>query len=848
MKTRRRITYLILASLVLSSISFLAPQKSFAIDGVWHAPYGIDDYYSTEPTERYPRDPVAGETVYIKLTTWPIESGQWAWIEWTKNGVSQTAVNASWKYNSGNNSYWEANMGSFSQGDVINYTVKANRYGSNTKSIGPFEFTVTGWDYLSQVTGYIDVGSGDYVELDGVDSGGALTPTLGISFPSPDVFRMQVAPTGTSITATSASAYTVVTSTSHITISTSALKLGIQKNPYRMTVYDSDGTEVIKEYDSATFRNIGWLSDGESKIAKIEQHYVTPSTESFHGFGERFNDFDKRGKDVPIYVYNEYLDQQDRTYMPIPFFISSEGYGIFLDTTYFSIFNLATYYSDMYGFTADTGMREDAVFDYYFMRDEDPKGVIDKFTDLSGKPQLPPKWALGLWMSANAWDKESEVRLEANRTVTYSIPHTAMIIEAWSDEATFYIFNDASYTPVSGGSNLQYNDFTFGGKWPDPKDMVSDLHDLGIRVLLWQVPVEKYMSSPPTQLSNDESYMISEGYAVGDGSGGQYRIPSNYWFGNSLLLDFTNPDAEDWWLEKREYLLDDIGIDGFKTDGGEHLWGRWTTFYDGRKGDEMRNAYPGEYIRAYHDYADLKKKYDAATFSRAGTAGAQAWPLYWAGDEASTYDGFRASVQAGLNAGMSGVPFWSWDMAGFSGDVPTADLYIRSAQMSAFAPLMQYHSEASGDPNPSRDRTPWNIEWRTSDSNVMSDFRKYANIRMNILPYVYSEGYEASQTGAPLMRAMMLEYPDDETAYDLVYQYMFGSQLLVAPIVSATTYYKDVYLPAGEWVDIWNGGMHSGPKNVNYYAPRDTIPVFVKAGAIIPANLNADYVFGGNIN
>ncbi|HDQ72971.1 MAG TPA: DUF4968 domain-containing protein [Chloroflexi bacterium] len=849
MKTwKKQITYLILGSIVLSGLGLLIPRPVLALDGVWHNPYGIDAYYSSEPTERYPRDPVAGENVYIKATTWPIEWGQAVWVEWQKNGVNQSNVGASWKYNSGNNSYWEANLGSFSQGDVITYTVKANVNGTNEKSVGPFSFTVTDWDYLSQVTGYTDVGNGDYVELDGVDSGGALTPTLGISFPSPDVFRMQVAPTGTTITATSVATYTVITSTSYITITTSALQLSVKKNPYRMTVYDSDGTQVIQEYDSSSFRNIGWLSDGESQIAKIGQHYVTPSSEAFYGFGERFNDYNKRGEDVPIYVFNEYLDQQDRTYMPIPFFISSKGYGIFLDTTYFSIFNLATGSSDRYGFTANAGMRDDAIFDYYFIRDDDPEGIIEKYTDVSGKPTLPPKWAFGLWMSSNAWNKESEVRLEVSRTITYSIPHTAMVIEAWSDEATFYIFNDATYTAVTGGQVLTYTDFTFAGKWPDPKDMVEDLHDQGIRVLLWQIPVEKYMSSPPTQLSNDESYMISQGYAVGNGDGGQYRIPDGYWFGNSLLLDFTNSDAADWWFSKRDYLLDNIGIDGFKTDGGEHLWGRWNTFDDGREGDEMRNAYPGEYVGAYYDYVDDKTGGDAVTFSRAGTAGAQAWPIYWAGDESSTFAAFRASVQAGLNASMSGVPFWTWDLAGFSGDVPSADLYIRAAEMSAFAPIMQYHSETSGDPSPSRDRTPWNIEWRTSDNNVMSDFRKYANIRMNLLPYTYSEAYQTSQTGVPMMRAMMLEYPDDSTAASQIYQYVFGSQLLVAPVVSATTYSKDVYLPEGEWIDIWNGGMHSGSKTVSYYAPRNTIPVFVKAGAIIPANLNADYEFGGNIS
>lgn len=848
----QRLAGLIVLAVLLATM--LPARSALALGGVYHNPTGIDELYSTEPTERVPRDPMAGETVYIRATTWPIEPGQTVWITWSKNGVNQTPIGAAWQYNSGNNSYWQANLGSFVRGDSISYTVNADVYGANQKSIGPFSFKVTSWSTVTNVTGYTN--NGTSVDVTTGDSAGSFTPKIRFAFPTSDSFRVQIAPTGSGLNISGLSGYSVSDSGGTLQIATSDLVLKIQKNPYRLAVYKGDGTTLItQQYDPSIFRNIGWASDGTSTVTKIEDHFLTPSGERFSGFGERYDYLDQRGRDVHNYVYNQYRDQGSthRTYLSVPFFLNSAGYGVYIPSTRYSIFNLGTYLSDMAGFTVDTGGALNSTLDYYVFTGT-PKQIIDDYTAVSGRPQLPPKWAFGLWMSANEWNTQSEVMAELANTDTYDIPHTALVLEQWSDEATFYIWHGATYTPTAGSGALSLSDLTFppGTAWSDPKAMVDDAHSRGIKVLLWQIPVFKENfdvnpSSPPQQHLNDKSYAQSQGYVVGDGSGGVYRVPSGQWFGDSMVPDFTNSTATAWWMSKRQYLFDDIGIDGFKTDGSEAIFGRGVTFADGRKGDEMHNAYPNAYTSAYNSYVASQTGGTGAIFSRAGTAGAQGYSIFWAGDQNSSFEAFQEAVRAGISAGQSGVPFWAWDMAGFTGDFPSAELYLRSAAMATFSPIMQYHSEKA-NPSPSEARTPWNVQARTGDSSVIPTFRKFANVRMNLIPYLYTEARRSADTGVPMMRAMSLEFPNDSGAAALDQQYMFGDQLLVAPITSQGATTKNVYIPAGEWYDLWNNGRFTGPGTKSYYAGLDSIPVYVRPGAVLPLNLNADYELGGSIS
>ena len=822
------------------------------LQGVYHQPYAYDDLYSTQPTERMPRDPMEGDTVLINATTWPIESGQTVWITWTKNGVAQPVIGASWQYNDGNNSYWQASLGRFTRGDRIEYLVHANEDSANEQVIGPFSFLVISWSTVTGVTGYTDNGSS--VDVHVGDSAGSFSPVIRFAFPTDDGFHLQLAPSGAGLTIAGPSHYTVTDSPDTLMIATAALVLKIQKSPYRLAVYQGDGTTLIaRQYDPAVFRNFGWASDGQSIISRIEDHYLTPNGERFYGFGERYDYLDQRGRDVNIYVYNEYRDQAatHRTYLPVPLFINSAGYGIYIASTAYAVFNIGTDHADMVGFTVNVFGGLGTTLEYYFFAGM-PRTILDRYTSITGRPQLPPKWAFGLWLSANEWNTQALVKATLDDADKYQIPATALVLEQWSDEATFYIWKGSQYTAKPGNEALRYSDFTFlpDGPWQDPRAMVADAHNRGVHVVLWQIPVFKeiFTSNPataPQQHLNDKSYAAAQGYVVGSGNDGPYRIPTGQWFGDSMVPDFTNSDATAWWMSKRAYLLDEVEVDGFKNDGSEAVFGRNDTFADGRRGNVMHNAYPFCYISAYNRFVRSKRA-AGSLFSRAGCAGSQTASIYWSGDQTSTFDSFQQAIRAGLSIGISGIPFWSWDLAGFTGDFPSAELYLRAAAMATFCPVMEFHSEDS-QTSDSRARTPWNVQMHTGDQRVIPTFRMFANVRMNLLPYIFSEARRSATTGVPLMRAMALAFPDDPATALLDQQYLFGEQLLVAPVVFPGATTKDVYVPAGEWYDFWNSGQFSGPGEKTYGVLLESIPVYARPGAIIPLNLNADYQLGGAI-
>lgn len=823
-------------------VLFICPLlvvQAFALSGVWHDPYGINDLYDPEPTERYPRDPTAGDTVYIKGTTWPIEMGQTVWVTYTKNGVAQQAVGAEWKYNSDNNSYWEAAIGPFAKGDLIEYIVHADQNGGDEQTVGPFGFSVTAWESAQSVS--LASQAGGIVTLNVTPDSGSFTPKLGITFPEDNIVRFQLSPRGDADFEAGKTNYTVTESADEIVIATSSLRVTVTKSPYAVEIYDKENGKMLTQ-NGTTGNELSWLTDGKTVISGYREGFASPAAEQFYGFGERYNGISKRGELVDIYVYNQYQSQDTKTYLAVPFFISSSGYGLYLNSTYYSQFDMASSVSAQYSFTVEAG--SDTLLDYYVIGGE-PAEVISGYAGIAGLPQEMPKWAFGLWMSANEWDRQSEVLDAVSKAEMYDIPATVIVLEQWSDENTFYIFNGSTYTAKSGSEAFSSSDFTYSSLWPDPEGMVETVHNSGMKVLLWQIPVLKYTDYAWEQKDNDEAYMIEQGYAVGNGSGSSYRIPASGWFGSSLLLDFTNDAAVSWWMSKRAYLFDDIGIDGFKTDGGEMVWGIGTSFSDGSTGLEMRNAYPNAYIESYFNYVESKTG-TGMTFSRAGTSGVQSSGIFWAGDQSSTFASLRDSISAGLSAGMSGIPFWGWDLAGFTGNFPSAELYKRSTQAAAFSPIMQFHSEKS-DPSPSEERSPWNVQTRTGDASIIPTFQKYVNVRMNILPYIYSEAEQSSADGTPLMRAMLIDFPDDPNAYDLEEQYMFGRSLLVAPVLYEGQTVKEVYLPDGEWIDLFHNALTAGGETKQYYCDVDSIPVYVKNGSIIPMNFNNGYELGGSI-
>lgn len=589
------------------------------------------------------------------------------------------------------------------------------------------------------------------------------------------------------------------------------------------------------------FVPIEWKKDNEGTVREFHIHWYTPQEEKFYGFGERYNSLEQRGEVIDCYVYNQYRDQGTRTYIPIPFYMTNQGYGCFVNTPMYTRFDLASELKDKCTMTMEQNQRiRNTSIHFYF---KNYKEHVKAFTQETGKPAMVPAWALGPWMSSNNWDRQSIVEEEIEATKKHRIPATVMVLEQWSDEATYYMFNDAMYELKEPGYVYKYEELEFPewGRWPNPKGMVEKIHEENLKLILWQIPIQKYLNKQKHPLKDqDEAFMIEHGYIVQNEDGSPYRIPEN-WFTNSLIMDFSHEEGKKWWFDKRQYLLD-IGVDGFKTDGGEFVFGKNLRFANGQTGSEMRNQYPNDYIESYYHFA---QENNGITFSRAGYTGAQNFPAHWAGDERSTFDAFKRSLVAGLNAGLAGIVFWGWDLAGFNGEIPTAELFMRSSSMAAFCPIMQYHAESKAEFN--QDRTPWNIAARTKEDKVIDVYRYFANVRMNLLPYIYQESKKASETGVPLMRALLLEYPEDERVNGLYDEYLFGDSLLVAPVIEEAAISRNVYLPEGKWIDLWSEEIYEGPAYITCVTDVDQIPVFVRMNHAILVNVDQSKQLGSSV-
>ncbi|MGV8969076.1 MAG: TIM-barrel domain-containing protein [Microbacteriaceae bacterium] len=572
------------------------------------------------------------------------------------------------------------------------------------------------------------------------------------------------------------------------------------------------------------------LDDGEN-IHRVRFAIRLAPGERVAGFGERFDSLDHRGTSLDSVVFEQYKSQgaERKTYLPMPFahVLGGRGWGFHVRTSRRVWFDIGETDASLLWVEAE-GSSIDVGF-----YDGTPIDVLNQFLAEVGRPKELPSWVFRLWASGNEWNTQAEIMRQMDAHRDHDIPVGNLVIEAWSDESTFTAWRGAEYEIADRPHTL--SDFTFpeNGPWPDPKSMVDELHSREIKLHLWQIPLLKMRPHATGQLAVDAAAAKREGVLVQelapDGSLRPYRN-RGWWFPLSLMPDLTDERAARWWTDRRRYLVDELGIDGFKTDGGEHAWGSDVRYLDGRHGDEVNGLFPVSYAKAYGDLLRRSGK-APVTFSRAGFTGSQAHGAFWAGDENSTWDAFRWSMFAGLSASASGILYWGWDLAGFSGDVPTAELYLRSIATAAFVPIMQYHSEFNHHKKPSNDRTPWNIAERTGDESVVAISRAYVQLRERLLPYLSEQARIAIAAGGPLMRALFFDFPDDERVWEYPLQWMLGEDVLVAPVLEPGVTSWDVYLPEGSWVDAFTGESIFGGRVVSRHTPLDEVPVYVRAHA-----------------
>ena len=565
----------------------------------------------------------------------------------------------------------------------------------------------------------------------------------------------------------------------------------------------------------------GSFQKEEEAVLKLKKNY-----NAVYGLGERFNGVNQKGKRVHGEVIEKFCHQGEISYCPVQFFMTDAGFGFFTDTK--TVVDYA--FEEEISIT----LRKDHEGKY-------PKGflltgsiteMLQEYITRTGAVRRIPRWSLGIWMSANRWHTEKEVLEQVEEAEKLEFPGSVLVVEAWSDEATFYRFNEH-------------------GEWPHPEKMIQTLKEKGIHTVLWQIPVLKKMEKGKSHpvLKEDIEYAIKRDLCVKNQDGSLYRIPEEHWFSGSLLPDFSKKETRDWWFSKRQYLLD-MGVDGFKTDGGEFVLTDEAAVEDGRTGKELRNAFAEDYIRAYEEFVGPER----VLFSRAGYTGQQRFPIQWAGDQQSEWSELRGVLSAGLSAGLSGIVYWSFDIGGFAGPLPTAELYERATQLALFMPVMQWHSEPVGgqfaELLPSaggiNDRSPWNLARIYRDEEFLGNIRKLHNLRMNFLPYLAWEAERSAREGLPMARHLCLDYQEEPYNKCFEREFLLGD-LLICPVVEEGMKEITVYLPKGKWYPVSSVlfGNVQEEKEVFYegstfyvlQVKEHGIPVFLKEGGMFALEL-----------
>jgi alpha-glucosidase (family GH31 glycosyl hydrolase) len=554
------------------------------------------------------------------------------------------------------------------------------------------------------------------------------------------------------------------------------------------------------------------------------------------GFGERFDHVDQAGQKLDAVVFEQYKSQGEhgRTYLPMPFAhvigADGTGWGFHVRTSRRTWYDVGATTPGQLRIEVALGGSNDERVDIGLYTGS-PTEVLTAFLDEVGRAEELPDWIFRLWASGNEWNTQQIVMDRMDKHRELDIPVGAVVIEAWSDEEGITIWRDATYELHQDGSAHVADDFAYpaDGAWPDPKAMIDELHSRGIKVILWQIPLQKTDADLDGQVRLDAEAMVRDRHAVLEADGSAYHN-RGWWFPQALMPDLSVERSRQWWTDKRRYLVRDLDIDGFKTDGGEHAWGHDLRYADGRRGDEGNNLFPVHYARTFGDLLRSQGK-APITFSRAGFTGSQAHGIYWAGDENSTWQAFRNSITAGLTASSCGIVYWSWDLAGFSGPVPGAELYLRAAAASVFMPVMQYHSEFNHHQPPLRDRSPWNIAEATGDDRVVPLFRQLTKLRERLVPYLVEQAQRSVETDRPLMRPLFFDHPSDPEIWRHPRQWKLGDHLLVNPVTEPGADEWSTYLSEGDWVDAWTGSTLSGGGAVVSKVPMHHVPVYIQREA-----------------
>jgi len=497
----------------------------------------------------------------------------------------------------------------------------------------------------------------------------------------------------------------------------------------------------------------------------LREQLALQAGETIYGLGERFTPFVRNGQSVDMWNEDGGTNSEI-AYKNIPLYLSSQGYGVLVNHPGRVSYEIASHHVTRAQFSV-----EGHSLDYYLFGGPTPKAVLEQYTALSGRPALPPEWSFGLWLSTSFTTNYNEADVLANidRMEALGIPISVFHFDCfWMKELTWCSF-------LWDRQNF-----------PDPEGMLRRIKDKGIKVCVW---INPYIAEASPLFAEG----MAAGYLLHTPEGDVYQIDD--WQPGMGLVDFTNPAAREWYAGKLRALVD-MGVDAFKTDFGERI-PTAVRYHDGSDPERMHNYYTYLYNQTVFNLMRELKGDEAVLFARSATCGNQKFPVHWGGDNSSTYPSMAETLRAGLSLGLGGFGFWSHDISGFIGTA-TPDLYKRWV---AFG-LLSSHSRLHGH---------WSVRmpWLFGEESV--DVLRYFNqLKAHLMPYLLDAAREARDHGWPVMRAMLLEFPDDPACRHLDLQYMLGPALLVAPVFndrSEVTY----YLPGGEWRHLLSGETAHGP-------------------------------------
>ncbi len=544
------------------------------------------------------------------------------------------------------------------------------------------------------------------------------------------------------------------------------------------------------------YRGMAHMRDRNTKQGFVVEQLKLSVGEQIYGLGERFTPFVKNGQAVDMWMADGGTCTE-LAYKNVPFYLSSRGYGVYVDSASDVSFEVGSEHVERVQFSI-----EDERLRYFVVAGPAPMHAISRYTRLTGRPALPPAWSFGLWLSTSF-------------TTNYDEATTTSFINGMRERD---IPLDVFHFDCFWMRPYRWCDFTWDADvFPDPEGMLKRYHDMGLHICVWINPYIGQRSALFKE-AMDQGFLIKRT----DGSVWQ----SDLWQAGMGVVDFTNPRATAWYQDKLRALVK-MGVDCFKTDFGERIPVKDIVFHNGLDPVGMHNYYTQLYNQAVFDLLEEEKgKGNAVLFARSATAGGQQFPAHWSGDNAGTYESMAETLRGGLSLAASGFAFWSHDISGFEQTAP-AHVYKR---WCAFG-LLSSHSRLHGSQSY---RVPWLF-----DEESVSVLRKFTKLKCRLMPYLYQQAVIAHKQGIPVMRPMFIAFPGDPACEMLDRQYMLGGNLMVAPVFSESgevTY----YLPHGTWTHLLDGRVQEGGRWMRETYDFHSLPLWVKENTVLPWGARED--------